>query len=696
MRGLRLPLRRSQQGFASIVAAMLLIAGVIFILMQSMGVMQTRSVDTARADDSAAAFMLAESGLENATATVGNAASSGSVSDSTCTNLSATFTLGRGTFKHLNAQSMPSPCTTNGCTTCQVTSRGVVGTAERDLKLNIEYGTTYGVTGRGTTVTMVLKNIYNQDAIALFDLSWRRQGSGGNASSTLTTNCSATCTLMWNLNSSSGMHSAGGMGTAVLIPALTPSKVVTQTLDHSRDYTEVGGLFPGLGTAPSKISAYWSDGSPGAGSTSTYANNGTTTGSVQAGVASSDTSSCVTPSSANGMNPPGNNNDFQAAACTSWCYGGDTLIMGLSARSTSVADQNPQSNPPEFDTAGNDVTLKYLVHFPNTDGTTANATGSEYSEIWYKYNPQYNSTSDPANTKFSGAGATSYSAAIVGSAGATLNFQTSGNPRFSNGKNTGITTSVTGTKACVGDAMSASGFPAGTTIFSIDGSTSASTCVSAGSSGNTIVSSQNATGNVSTAAVSSSTFIASGVTGTLTTGAATVLSTITAITVTQVVSTSTYKISPASSISNGYIVQGSNSNVITVASASDLPANATWTDSSGNSNNTLVRIYSNKSGGAGVLPANTTITAINSASKTFTISALPTTGLVGTTLCAGTCALFNTPNSTSTTTGFRIHPTAGTSQWSIGFLCLKNVNPQLIQAVTSTAIKSRTWSEAVQ
>lgn len=687
--------RTGQAGIISLVAAMLLVTGVLVVILLTTGIIQSRGADTARTSDSTAAFALAESGLERAQTVISNAVTSAIASDSTCTGFltAGPFSIGRGTLSYPSATSSPASCgTTTACTGCVLTARGVVGSTERDLTLDVEYGTQYGVTGRGKTVSMALKNTFNTDAIALFNLAWRRQGQGGNASSTLTT-CS-TCTLMWNLNSSSGQKSAGGMGTAVPITALTYSQIVTQTLDYSRDFTEVGGLFPGVSSAPTKLAAYWSDGTEGAGASySTFSNNGTTTtGKVLAGAATSSLSSCVTPTGSNGMNPPGNNGDYQSQSCTSWCYGGDTLIMGLSAGSKSVADQTTAAS---FDSSGNNISMSKLVHYPNTDGTTANASGAEYAEIWYLYNPPWNSTSDPVSG-FSGAGATSYTAAAVGSSGSTLTFQTTGNPKFSNGKNAGTITSVTGGKACVGDVMSNANFPVGTTIFSLNGSTSTSTCVSAGSSGASIVSSQNATGNVSSATVADSTFVASGVTGSISVGTATLVATNTTISITQVISSTSYKISPTMTISSGYIVQGSaNSSVIKV-NASDLPSAVTWTDASGNSHNTFVRLYSTGSGGAGVLAANTTITNIDTTNNTFTISPAATTPLVGATVCAGTCAFFNTPSSASTVTSFSITPSANTTQWSIGFMCMKNVDPTKIQAVSTTAITSRNWSEAVQ
>ena len=101
---------------------------------------------------------------------------------------------------------------------------------------------------------MVLKNTYTVPAVALFNLASKRQGTHGNASATITT-CGVGCALKWNLESSSGNPSVGGMGTAVNIAASTLSQQVTQFLSLSRDYVEVGALFPS--TSAATWTAFW-------------------------------------------------------------------------------------------------------------------------------------------------------------------------------------------------------------------------------------------------------------------------------------------------------------------------------------------------------------------------------------------------------------------------------------------------------
>ena len=109
-----------------------------------------------------------------------------------------------------------------------------------------------------------------------------------------------------------------------------------------------------------------------------------------------------------------------------------------------------------------------------------------------------------------------------------------------------------------------------------------------------------------------------------------------------------------------------------------------------------MQIYSKVTGGTGVLPANTTVSSINTANKTFVISAAPTTALLGARLCGGACAYFNEPSSSSSSTAFSVTKSSGTTQWAGGFTCLSGVDKPNIIPVTSTTLQSRNWSETVQ
>ncbi|MBE7939294.1 MULTISPECIES: hypothetical protein [Ramlibacter] len=244
-------MHRQQRGIATLIVVLLLITGVLFVLSQSSSILQQRSDNTSQDLDSQAAVMIAESGLERAQAIVTQAQLQGTMSDATCGSSGVTagapFTIGSGTLSYGTSVALPTGCTASQCTSCQVQATGTVGSAKRTLNATYTLGTAFGVAGRGTTVTMVLSNTFNAPTVALFELGWRRQGAGGNSAGTSTTpvlQSGETSTLMWNLESSQGNRSAGAIGTGVTIAANTFSPVVKQTLNASRDYVEVGGLYP--------------------------------------------------------------------------------------------------------------------------------------------------------------------------------------------------------------------------------------------------------------------------------------------------------------------------------------------------------------------------------------------------------------------------------------------------------------------
>jgi hypothetical protein len=238
-------MRRAQRGIISILAAMLLVSGVIFIIAQSFGLMQSRAIDTAQSGDSAASLMLAESGLERAQAIVAGAMAAGTATNTTCTNLltDGPFTLGRGTFSYTEAVSTPTTCDSAGatvCTACSVAAKGVVGSTEKILGLNMDFTDAIGITGRGTVVKLVIKNTSpTVDAYAILDLTWRKlQRSGGNVPTAYTDCTATTCSpiLLWSLNSSSGGGAkGGGIGSAMFIPRNTTEGIVTTQIRDDTD-----------------------------------------------------------------------------------------------------------------------------------------------------------------------------------------------------------------------------------------------------------------------------------------------------------------------------------------------------------------------------------------------------------------------------------------------------------------------------
>jgi hypothetical protein len=685
---------RGQRGIVTVIVAMLLISGALYVLLQSFGLIRSRSIDTAQTSNAAQALLLAESGLERAVAVVAPKMADGTALNTTCTGLvdGQSYSVGsRGSFTITAATSTPTTCggTNDACTACNVTVKGVVGTTERVSALNMDFTDAIGITGRSATVSLVVKNTDTvRDAYAILDLTWRKltRGGGQNSSDTYLTNCTSTSctpTMLWDLNSASNSSQVkgGGIGSAILIPKNTPSGMtVTQIMNTARDYVEVGGLFPGTTTAPTPVlrASYWSDSGSSAG---TWGGNADSTGQVKSGVASS-TGTCLQGSTVPGAGAAVSGTNAQT--CSNWCYDADTLVFGYSGQSNSIIDETTA-------VSFNSVPMTRLLHFPNTNGTIANATGRIYSEIWYRYNAPYNpSVPVPRETANF---VTSYAGVVTGTSnGATLTMTNSG--KIGNAR-TGTIASVVGS-ACVGDVVTGgSNVVSGTKISKLNNL--ASGCVSSSSSNVPIEIDQAPTsGNISSLSVPVTTLTPSATLKVLTQGQQATVLNPTDGTASQTINISlvngggtSYTISGATApfATSSYVVQG-NGTTITVPTTADLPATTGM----------VVNVYSKSTSpaGAGAFAANTTVTAIDTVNKTFTVSATPSTGLVGATVCGGSCALFNNPSSSSATTTFSLTKTTGTAQWSGGFVCLSGVDPTAISTVRSSTFRSRTWSETVQ
>lgn len=661
-----LPVR--ERGVVSILMAFLLVAGVIFILAQTTGIIGTRSMDTSQQLDSTAALMLAESGLQRAEAIVGRVGNGGIMAEADCKGVATggPFALGRGTFNYSADKTVAAPvgCTEGLCTGCKVNVTGTVGSASRTLEQTYTVGVSNGVAGRGTTVTMVLRNIHDVPATSLFNMVWKRQDPGGNtnAEATFCADNPAGCALQWNLNSSSGNTSVGGIGVTVNIGPNTISRRVNQTISQSRDYVEVGGLFPSLSTTayPDIVGRFWDDKHV---ANLTGVNSGSS-GGVIYGVAATGT--CTNPPT---TYPAGGTGSFQSETCTNWCSGADTLVYGVSGRSATSSDQITPSVT--FGTNGpSPIGMTRLVHFPNLDGSTPNASGKAFSEIWYAYNKDYMSS----NT---GAGATSYSAAVYAIAGTTIALSAN----MGSGDTVMPVASLTaGSELCVGDVLNTAGAITGATVTATPGGA----CSSA--SGNYTIDTP-ATGPVNkitvTPTVTSTTLRVLGATGTLAAGA-------TNNGLVNIVSgpdgSGHYSMTTARTIGPSYITQGVNSTTIRVPPGPALP-----------SVGTRLAVYSltGTPAGTGSLASDVSVTATGTSS--FTVSgAAP--GLVGATLCGGICAFFKqaTPSEPTPVTEFTVVKSSGTTQFASGFVCLRGVDKDKIAPVTSTTLKTGRWHETIQ
>ncbi len=693
--------RSRQQGMVTVLAVLFLITAVIFALSQTFNITGSNSIDNSRQMDSTNALFLAESGLERARGSMDSSWASGTQNNSSCSGISAgglcgtgigsgSFSLGTGrSFCYNSASSIPATCTGGACTGCDVRVTGTAGSASRTLNLRINLTSDNGVTGFGgcpscvpatnpvaKPITMTLRNTFGVPATVMFNLAWRRLGgtagqtvAGGNASAFECTLEEPDCNNQWHVESSSGNPSVGSMGVSVFDIAAGLTATVEQTLDKNRNYAQVGAWFPGppgAPAAPAIMGSYWKD-SGGSGRTVNNSNATPSSGETNSGVATATVpSNCL--SATNSTNT--------SQTCTSWCNGADTLVFGVSARSdeTTVANQITNVIFNTNDSTSQNFPLTRIAHFPNADGTTRNATGDIYSEIWKAYNPNYLST-NPANS----AGATSYQTAVKGTIGATITLSSN----ILDGSSTMVVASLadSNSRICLGDIIAGSNrFQANTTISSPSGCNGATTYTL----------SLPVTGNINTNVnpiASSATFIVQGQTGANLANGST--------------NTAGVNIASGPDSGNNYtltarafqptttiITHGSSGATITVPSDSPVPTLIPTTP-------TIVAVYFGSD--TGQFPAGTTVLATTTTPfKTFTVSPAPTVPLVNAVVCGGICALFNAPSLTTSFTQFTVTRSASTTQWAGGFTCLSGVDDTRVRPVTSSSTTASTWSEMVQ
>lgn len=121
------PLHR-QRGIITALAAVILVAAVLYVLTQSLGIIGKTSQSNQTQGESIAAFFLAESGLERGRGLL--RAASDRTAASACSDING-FTLDGQT---VIVSGVPSGCSgSSGCTTCKLTSTGVVGSSSRTV-----------------------------------------------------------------------------------------------------------------------------------------------------------------------------------------------------------------------------------------------------------------------------------------------------------------------------------------------------------------------------------------------------------------------------------------------------------------------------------------------------------------------------------------------------------------------------------
>ena len=693
----RRPMR--QRGMVTIVAILFLIATVVFVLAQMLNVSSGNVIDGQRQGDSTAAFFLAESGLDRAKSVADAALSAGDFSDANCTGIATNYNLGRGAIA-LTAVSTPPTCTVGGataCTVCTVTAVGQVGVAKRTVTQDLILTTVNGIycnaaiTDCGNspkTWELKLKNTAAVAGIGLFNLTYEKQGNN-----IATCAGASNCRLQQDLTSpSAGVNSTGLMGNAVLIPASTTYPIY-QTMSKGNDsLAEVGAFFLGT-TAPvltgpttsPGAAAYWDDNKNNT-TSRTVGASGMNTGGANDGTATTG-GTCSAPSA-------------HSQACTSWCYGGDTLAFSFAGNVTLLTDTLSGVTFGTNTGTGQNIAMTRIAKYPSS--VVTGAPKKVDAEIWYARNPNFNGASPLA------VNASSYKGRGTGAIGARWT---------SNGSDT---TAISGTTLTVGNSFS--GYPAqminvGDAIANTAGSGSPTCTASCGTITAQLTSAETAgaLGGRGTYTVSASQTVAS-VNNRQWTISSTILH-VTACTICNIASgdalsgliagrtinsqagTSTaYGLTEVAGGIGRYTVSGAATQVTSATTLYAGTPGATLYLPSTSSQPTVTTpamLITLKSGTGALAPGTkvTAVSAANAATTAFTVSTgTPTTALDGASLCAGTCAFFVPATNTTFTLG---GITSNFNEWAAGFMCMKGVDLPP-NAVTSAITLNRRWTEPVQ
>lgn len=694
----------SQRGVVTVVGMLFLIATVVASLALMLRISSNAVIDNQRQGDSTAAFFLAESGLEQAQAAL-SAGLVGNYTSDTCTGVASTYNLARGSVR-VTAVSAPATCDNAGttpCSACTVTSVGEVGFTKRTLTQEIGLTVRNGVFCNGATTDcsntptqtwqLKLKNSSAVAGVGLFNLTYDEHGNNRATCAT-----ASNCRLQLDLSSpAAGTNSVGLMGNAVLIPSNATYPIYQTMTRGGNDLAEVGVFF--LGTSAPSLTGPTAN--PGAGSywntrnnqttSKTVGSNGSSTGGTNDGTATSG-GTCSAPSA--------NTQD-----CTSWCYGGDTLVFSFASRVTLLTDELTGVTFGTNSGVGQNVAMTRVAKYPSALLTGAPANVD--AEIWYARNPNFSGSSPLA------VNASSYKGRGSGAMGARWTSNNTDATSISASTQTlTVGASFTGYPnqlISVGDTVSWSGgggspaCAAGASCGTITGQvTPLLAGEQLGGRGRYSLSGSLAVGaaNNRTWTVSSSVLRVS---------ACTICYFAPGDSVSGLVSGRT--ISTQASLDNGYGLTEASGGVgrytlsgtpAYVASNSNLyagtPGITLYLPSSSSQPlvTTPAMLISVKPGtGSGVMAPGTTVTAVsapNAATTAFTVSTQPSTPLDGATLCAGTCALFVPGTDTTFALG---GITSNFDGWAAGFTCLEGVD-LTPQVVTSSSTTSGRWTEPVQ
>ena len=462
--------RCRQRGIASVAAVIFLLVAVMLALSQTISITASNTTDTNLQDQSVKALLAAESGVERAIGILNAQVITAAITNATCTTdvgptgTSFAFPAGSTTssFSYTTLTPTPSTCSGAACTDCFIQVVGKSGNTSRTINVNITTtGASGGATGCGGFDTSCDgKADINQyitattlPTILLSNLSFRRHpGGGGNISATgcvvVSGVITVNCITQWTDESSSGSKAVGSRGASVLISA-AGTYTLTQHLSSNSSYAASGGRVGQL--TPSNplriVGSYWAESGVG----STVANSSATTGATNNGAAYP----AIPPGPAATTPAIGT---FQSSE--SWCYGGDTLIFGFSARSSSGANGSMTSfsfgNAPT--SRGLHMSNAFLQHPTPVTGVT---NSDVYSDFWFIYNPDYLSSAGAAassTVSLRGSIGTTATGSAIGAVGTGSIGASFTGVRVSSALNTRlIVTRISGGIISVGDQIVCSG-----------------------------------------------------------------------------------------------------------------------------------------------------------------------------------------------------------------------------------------------
>lgn len=687
----------------TIVVMLFLIATVVFALSRMLDVSSSNVIDGQRQGDSTAAFFLAESGLERSQGSV-NAALGGNFTDASCTALGTSYALGRGTVT-VTGVSTPLTCDNAGgtpCTGCTVTSTGRVGIAKRTVTQAMTLAVTNGVTCNGlngcsnspaVTWQLRLKNTAGVAGIGLFNLTYATQGNNQ-----ATCAAGSNCRLQLDLSSpSNGTNSVGLMGNAVLIPAGTTYPIYQTMRVNRNSLAEVGAFF--LGTVAPTLTgptsnpgaaSYWNDDKNDP--KNTVGPSGAVAGGTNDGTFTSS-GTCSAPNA-------------HSQACTSWCYGGDTLVYSFAG---SVSQLTDQLTSVSFGSPA--VAMTRVAKFPST--LVPRAPANVDAEIWYARNPNLTGASPL------GVNASSYKGRGTGAVGATWT------------SNNSDTTAINGTVLTVGNRFgSVTSYPnqlisVGDTVSWSAGTGTAPTCAANTVCGTITAQLTSAEpGGMATGLGGRGTYqiSASQTVPASNNRVWTINSTVLHVTActlcyfaagdastTGLISGRSIGSQAATSNAYGGVAEAAggvgryaiSGSATFLAPASTLYAGtpgATLYLPSTSSQPTVttppMRVLVKT--GTGLLASGSMVTAVsspNAATTAFTVSGAPTTALDLATICGGTCALF-VPGAAATTPFTLGGITANFNEWASGFTCIKGVDLAPVIVNGASPLNAR-WTEVI-